>query len=107
MRRLPPLNALRAFDAAARQLSISAAAQELHVTHSAVSHQVRQLKQWLGKPLFVRHAGGVQLTAEGESLKQAVDHTFSMLVARCAEIAGQAPMPKSCSVRRAAFCRTG
>jgi DNA-binding transcriptional LysR family regulator len=92
MRRLPPLNALRAFDAAARQLSISAAAQELHVTHSAVSHQVRQLEQWLGKPLFVRHAGGVQLTAEGESLKQAVDHTFSMLVARCEEIAAQAPI---------------
>ena len=40
---LPPLNALRAFDAAARQLSLSAAAQELHVTHSAVSHQIRQL----------------------------------------------------------------
>ncbi|AUT64427.1 LysR substrate-binding domain-containing protein [Paraburkholderia terrae] len=92
MRRLPPLNALRAFDAAARQLSISAAAQELHVTHSAVSHQVRQLEQWLGKALFVRHAGGVRLTAEGQSLKQAVDHTFSTLVARCAEIAEQEPI---------------
>jgi Bacterial regulatory helix-turn-helix protein, lysR family len=92
MRRLPPLNALRAFDAAARQLSISAAAQELHVTHSAVSHQVRQLEQWLGKSLFVRHAGGVRLTAEGQSLKQAVDHTFSTLVARCAEIAEQEPI---------------
>ncbi|MBN3766157.1 LysR substrate-binding domain-containing protein [Burkholderia sp. Ac-20365] len=92
MRRLPPLNALRAFDAAARHLSISAAAQELHVTHSAVSHQVRQLEQWLGKSLFVRHAAGVRLTAEGQSLKQAVDHTFSMLVTRCAEIAEQAPI---------------
>ncbi|GJH33723.1 LysR family transcriptional regulator [Paraburkholderia hospita] len=91
MRRLPPLNALRAFDATARQLSISAAAQELHVTHSAVSHQVRQLEQWLGKSLFVRHAGGVRLTAEGQSLKQAVDQSFSMLVARCEEIAEQAP----------------
>jgi len=92
MRRLPPLNALRAFDAAARQLSISAAAQELHVTHSAVSHQVRQLEQWLGKSLFVRHAGGVRLTAEGQSLKQAADHIFALLETRCAEIAEQAPI---------------
>lgn len=92
MRRLPPLNALRAFDAVARQLSISAAAQELHVTHSAVSHQVRQLEQWLGKPLFVRHAGGVRLTAEGQSLQQAADHSFALLETRCAEIAEQAPI---------------
>ncbi|MFC0400165.1 LysR substrate-binding domain-containing protein [Paraburkholderia rhizosphaerae] len=89
MRRLPPLNALRAFDAAARQLSISAAAHELHVTHSAVSHQVRQLERWLGKALFVRHAAGVRLTTEGQSLKQVVDQTFSMLAARCAEITEQ------------------
>jgi DNA-binding transcriptional LysR family regulator len=90
MRRLPPLNALRAFDAAARQLSLSAAAQELHVTHSAVSHQVRQLEQWLGKAMFVRHAGGVRLTAEGQNLKLATDHAFALLETRCAEIAGQA-----------------
>lgn len=62
------------------------------MTHSAVSHQVRQLEQWLGKSLFVRHAGGVRLTAEGQSLMQAVDHSFSMLAARCAEIAEQAPI---------------
>ncbi|KQR81523.1 transcriptional regulator [Burkholderia sp. Leaf177] len=92
MRRLPPLNALRAFDAVARQLSISAAAQELHVTHSAVSHQVRQLEQWLGKSLFVRHASGVRLTAEGQSLQQAADHSFALLETRCAEIADQSPI---------------
>ncbi|WP_459719177.1 LysR substrate-binding domain-containing protein [Paraburkholderia sp. 2C] len=92
MRRLPPLNALRAFDAAARQQSISGAAQELHVTHGAVSHQIRQLERWLGKTLFVRHAAGVRLTAEGQSLKQAVDHSFSMLAACCAEITTQAPI---------------
>ncbi|AMV48579.1 transcriptional regulator [Paraburkholderia caribensis] len=62
------------------------------MTHSAVSHQVRQLEQWLGKSLFVRHAAGVRLTAEGQSLKQAVDHSFSTLAARCAEIAEQAPI---------------
>ncbi|WP_375508982.1 LysR substrate-binding domain-containing protein [uncultured Caballeronia sp.] len=92
MRRLPPLNALRAFDAAARQFSISAAAQELHVTHSAVSHQVRQLEEWLGKSLFVRHAGGVRLTDEGQSLKQAADQIFTLLETRCAEIAQHAPI---------------
>ncbi|CAB3771373.1 LysR substrate-binding domain-containing protein [Paraburkholderia humisilvae] len=92
MRRLPPLNSLRAFDAAARRLSFSAAAQELHVTHSAVSHQVRQLEQWLGKAMFVRHAGGVRLTPEGQSLKLATDHIFGLLEARCAEIAEQAPI---------------
>ncbi|MDQ7981692.1 LysR substrate-binding domain-containing protein [Paraburkholderia sp. SARCC-3016] len=92
MRRLPPLNTLRAFDAAARHLSFSSAAQELHVTHSAVSHQVRQLEQWFGKAMFVRHAGGVRLTAEGQNLKLATDHIFALLETRCAEIAGQAPI---------------
>ncbi|WP_061134346.1 LysR substrate-binding domain-containing protein [Caballeronia fortuita] len=92
MRRLPPLNALRAFDAAARHLNISAAARELHVTHSAVSHQVRQLEEWLGKPLFIRHAGGVRLTAEGQSLKQVADQIFSQLQAHCEELAERAPI---------------
>jgi len=68
MRRLPPLNALRTFEAAARCLSFSAAAEELCVTHSAVSHQMRQLEDWLGRDLFVRHSGGVRLTASGQSL---------------------------------------
>ncbi len=92
MRRLPPLNALRAFDAAARQLGFSSAAQELHVTHSAVSHQIRQLEQWLGKALFVRHSSGVRLTAAGQNLKLATDHIFELLEARCAEISEQAPI---------------
>ncbi|WP_045450527.1 LysR substrate-binding domain-containing protein [Caballeronia cordobensis] len=90
MRRLPPLNALRAFDAAARHLNISAAARELHVTHSAVSHQVRQLEEWLGKSLFVRHAGGVRLTIEGQRLMQAADQIFSQLQTCCEELVEQA-----------------
>src|SRR5882724_11703675 len=53
-RRLPPLNALRAFEAAARLLSISEAAAELHVTPAAISHQVKALEEWLGVPLFRR-----------------------------------------------------
>lgn len=87
MRRLPPLNALRSFDAAARCLSFSAAAEELCVTHGAVSHQIRQLEDWLGQPLFTRHADGVRLTEAGQRLQQAATQALDMLEARCAEIA--------------------
>ena len=52
--RLPPLNPLRAFEAAARRSSVAGAAQELHVTASAVSHQIRILEESLGVTLFVR-----------------------------------------------------
>ena len=61
-RRLPPLNQLRAFEAAARHLSFRDAADELNVTHSAVSHQVRALEDFLGSQLFQRAPRGVQLT---------------------------------------------
>ncbi|WGS54316.1 transcriptional regulator GcvA [Paraburkholderia sp. D15] len=64
-RRLPPLNALRAFEAAARFESFSAAADELCVTHGAVSRQVGQLEAWLGRDLFERRGRRVALTAQG------------------------------------------
>ncbi|MEE8505121.1 MAG: LysR family transcriptional regulator, partial [Kiloniellales bacterium] len=51
-RRLPPLNALRAFEAGARHLSFTKAAEELHVTQAAVSHQVKLLEEDLGVTLF-------------------------------------------------------
>src|SRR5690349_4764892 len=54
MRRLPPLNALRAFEAAARHLSFTRAAAELNVTQAAVSHQIRALEERLGRKLFRR-----------------------------------------------------
>lgn len=90
MRRLPPLNTLRVFDAAARRSSFSAAADELCVTHSAVSHQIRQLEDWLGQPLFVRHAAGARLTAAGQRLQQATEEALTALENRCAEIADHA-----------------
>lgn len=65
MRRLPPLNALRAFEAAARWQSFTQAAAELHVTHGAISRQVALLEDWLGRPLFVRARSQVQLTDAG------------------------------------------
>ena len=64
-RRLPPLNAMRAFEAAARHLSFTHAAGELHVTPAAVSHQVKALEEWLGLPLFRRRNREVVLTEAG------------------------------------------
>ena len=64
-RRLPPLNAVKAFEAAARHASFTRAADELHVTHGAVSRQVQTLEDWLGVPLFERHNRRVVLTEAG------------------------------------------
>ena len=71
-----PLNALRAFEAAARRLSFTAAAAELHVTQAAVSHQVKALEERLGAPLFKRLARGLVLTDEGQALLPAVSESF-------------------------------
>ena len=54
-RNLPPLNSLRVFEAAARHLSFKRAAEELHVTPAAVSHQIRALEEYCGTQLFRRH----------------------------------------------------
>lgn len=62
---LPPLTAVRAFEAAARNLNMSRAADELNVTHAAISQQVRALEDWLGLRLFTRQGKGVSLTPEG------------------------------------------
>jgi LysR family glycine cleavage system transcriptional activator len=67
MRKLPPLNALRAFEAAATLESFQLAAEELHVTPSAVSHQIRVLEDYLGTPLFHRQPRAVRLTRLGRS----------------------------------------
>lgn len=64
-RSLPPLNALKGFEAAARLMSFRKAADELNLTHVAISHQVRQLEEDLGCSLFLREARAVALTEEG------------------------------------------
>lgn len=61
-RRLPSFPSLSAFEAAARHLSFTAAAEELCITQSAISHQVRILEDFLGAPLFIRHPQSVALT---------------------------------------------
>ena len=66
MRRLSPLKAVRTFEAAARHLSFTRAADELHVTQAAVSHQIKALEEWLGVTLFRRQTRGVLLTDAGQ-----------------------------------------
>jgi len=72
MSRLPPLSTLPVLEAAARLQSFSAAAEELHVTHGAVSHQIRSLEEYLNVSLFSRQGRRVVLTAEGAALADAV-----------------------------------
>lgn len=64
----PPLNAMRAFEAAARHVSFAAAAEELNVTAGAISQHIKTLEDWAGVRLFSRNAQGVELTSEGQSL---------------------------------------
>jgi LysR family glycine cleavage system transcriptional activator len=66
MRKLPPLNAVRAFESAARHLSFTRAGEELNVTHGAISRQVQALEAWLGVPLFRRWNRRVELTDAGQ-----------------------------------------
>lgn len=79
-RRLPPLNALRAFEAAARHLSLSRAAEELHVTPAAVSHQVKALEEALGVKLFRRVSRGLALSAAGQALLPPLSEGFDRLL---------------------------
>lgn len=67
---LPPLKALRAFEAVARCASVTGAAAELHVTHGAVSRQLQLLEQALGQPLLARSGRGIALTAAGRQLHE-------------------------------------
>ncbi|MEM5452544.1 MULTISPECIES: LysR family transcriptional regulator [Paraburkholderia] len=79
MRRLPPLQALLAFDSAARLGSFTRAAQELSLTQSAISHQILQLEEWTGQSLFLRVGRGVVLTAAGKLFAQTVAGALALL----------------------------
>jgi LysR family glycine cleavage system transcriptional activator len=79
--RLPPLNALRVFEAAARHLSFKDAAAELHITQAAVSHQVKSLEEFLGVELFRRSGRGVQLTEAAQACLPLVREGFDALAA--------------------------
>jgi DNA-binding transcriptional LysR family regulator len=85
-RELPSLNALHAFEAAARLQSVSRAADELHVTHGAVSRQVRALEQQLGVSLFIKSGRGLKLTDAGMRLREAAGEAFQGLAQVCSEL---------------------
>jgi LysR family glycine cleavage system transcriptional activator len=79
--RLPPLTALRAFDAAARHMSFAKAADELHVTPAALSYQIKSLEEHLGAPLFKRLNRAVELTEAGIALAPGAKDGFQTLAA--------------------------
>ena len=99
-RDLPPLNALRAFEATARLNSVSQAAQLLHVTHGAVSRQLKVLEEHLGVSLFVKDGRGLKLTDAGVRLRDASSEAFERLRDVCAELTqrgADAPFVLGCS----------
>lgn len=85
-RRLPPLGALRAFEAAARHLSFKAAAEELGVTPTAISHQLRLLEDHIGQRLFARQIRKVTLTSAGEALFPVLRDGFDAFAAAIARL---------------------
>ncbi|MEQ1715932.1 MAG: transcriptional regulator GcvA [Hyphomicrobium sp.] len=86
-RKLPPLNALRAFEAAARHESLTRAAAELNVTHAAISRHVRDLEQVLRVRLFERTGRGVILTEPGRTLVKDLTQAFDLLASAAARFA--------------------
>lgn len=78
-RKLPSLNALRAFEAAARHESFTRAAQELNVSAGAIAQQVKLLEEWIGSPLFQRSAQGVKLTREARKVLPLLEKGFDQL----------------------------
>ena len=78
-RPLPPLTALRAFEAAARHESLSAAARELNVTHAAIAQQVRRLEAWTGTRLLAREGRGVAPTSRGRVFAQGLGEGFGVI----------------------------
>ncbi|WP_434772914.1 LysR family transcriptional regulator [Pseudomonas entomophila] len=97
---LPPLNALKAFEAAARLNSVSQAAESLHVTHGAVSRQIKLLEEHLGVALFRKEGRGLKLTDAGGRLLEVSSEAFGRLRQVCAELGqtqDQAPFVLGCS----------
>lgn len=105
-RRLPPLNALKVFEAAARHLSFTRAAEELFVTQAAVSHQIKGLEEFLSMKLFLRKNRNLLLTEEGQSyylelrdIFQALHESTERLLARGAKGAITVALPPSFAIQ--------
>ena len=97
-RALPPLNALRAFEAAGRLGSIKEAAEELHVTHGAVSQQVRLLEEWLGAALFERQHRRVALTPAARAYLDEIGPMFEQIARATAKYGLVSPVARTLRV---------
>jgi DNA-binding transcriptional LysR family regulator len=86
MRRIPNFVLLRAFEATARLKSFTRAAEELHLTQSAISHQVRELEDYFGRRLLFRRNRTVETTPEGLRLQQNLGRVFDVVEAACNEV---------------------
>jgi LysR family glycine cleavage system transcriptional activator len=98
-RRLPPLKTLPAFEIAADRLSFTEAARELHLTHGAVSRQIKALESHLGVPLFRRRNRRIELTQAGVAFLPGVRQALHVLETSTAEVAtspGAGPVVVSC-----------
>ena len=84
--KLPPLSALRAFEATARHLSFSRAGDELFVTHAAISHQVRQLEEWFEMKLFFRQGRSIKMTRPGDALFRNLSPALVQIAEACARV---------------------
>ncbi|MEX2199949.1 MAG: transcriptional regulator GcvA [Dongiaceae bacterium] len=96
---IPPLKSLRYFASAARHLSLSKAADELHVTHSAISHQIKALEEHLGVKLFRRQGRGLRLTESGQAYWPQVQDCFDRLADASLKLARRktaGPLTVSC-----------
>lgn len=92
--RLPPLTALRAFEAAARHLSIKKAAEELHVTPAAVGHQIKVLESYVGTRLFRRLNRGLRLTDAGQACLPQLQDGFTLLSRGIERAMEQSSLPR-------------
>lgn len=100
--KLPPLNALRAFEAAGRLGSFKEAAAQLHVTNGAISQQVRLLEAWLGVPLFERHNRRVVLTTDARAYLAQIGPLFEQLAQATANYGVPATVSRTLSVNASA-----
>jgi LysR family glycine cleavage system transcriptional activator len=97
-RSLPPLNAVRAFEAASRHLSFSRAAEELGVTQGAISKHVISLEDFIGAQVFVRSPTGLSLTQEGYTLMEALRPAFAMMTDAFAHYHRRPPRSSICRI---------
>ena len=104
LQQLPPMSALRPFEAAARHNNFTAAAQELSVTQAAISKQIRQLEEHLGTRLFFRNGRNLELTAAGRDLHESVALGLAQIASRRCQQRSCPPQSRCARMPRLSFC---